>query len=170
MALTPAQLATLKTAILAETDAAFVALRNSGATGAMAEFYNVTATPAFYVFRRSLSRHSILTETSDDATTFAWAAGAYITRSQGERDAFREMFNSTGAVDPSLPTIQAAFNDIFSGAGGVGNRAHIQAMGRRPVLRGERLYATGTGSKIAQGIAVFEGNIRNEDVIAALGS
>ena len=168
--MTPAQLATLKTAILAETDAAFVALRNSGATGAMAEFYNVTATPAFYVFRRSLSRHSILTETSDDATTFAWAAGAYITRSQGERDAFREMFNSTGAVDPSLPTIQAAFNDIFSGAGGVGNRAHIQAMGRRPVLHGERLYATGTGSKVAPGIAIFEGNIRNEDVIAALGS
>jgi len=168
--MTPAQLATLKTAILAETDAAFVALRNSGATGAMAEFYNVTATPAFYVFRRSLSRHSILAETSDDATTFAWAAGAYITRSQGERDAFREMFNSTGVVDPSLPTIQAAFNDIFSGAGGVGNRAHIQAMGRRPVLRGERLYATGTGSKVAPGIAIFEGNIRNEDVIAALGS
>jgi hypothetical protein len=166
--LTTEQLATLKAAILADTDPEFVAARTAGATGAMAAFYNVAATPAFYVWRRSLSRHEILTGTSDDNTTFAWAAGAYITRSQGERDAFREMFNSTGSVDPSLASIQAAFNDIFSGAGGAGNRTHIVAMSRRPVSRVERLFATGTGSKAAPGVANFEGDISGDVISTAL--
>lgn len=166
--LTTEQLATLRAAILAETDATFVAARTAGATGAMADFYNQTASPAFYVWRRSLSRHAILTGTSDDGTTFAWAAGAYISRSQGERDAFREMFSSTGSVDPSLASIQAAFNDIFSGTGGAGNRAHITAMSRRPVTRAERLFATGTGSKAVPGNAVYEGALRSDDISLAL--
>lgn len=166
--MTPEQLTTLKTAILAETDVAFVAARTAGATQAMADFFNADAAPAFYAWRRSLSRHEILTGTSDDGTTFAWAAGAYITRSQGERDAFREMFNSTGSVNPSLTSIQAAFSDIFSGTGGAGNRAHITAMSRRPVTKVERLFATGTGSKAAPGTAGFEGEIRSDDISLAL--
>lgn len=166
--LTTEQLATLKAAILAETDAAFVAARTAGATGAMADFYNQTASPAFYVWRKSLSRHEILTGTSDGGTTFAWAGGAYITRSQGERDAFREMFNSTGSVDPSLASIQAAFADIFSGTGGAGNRAHITAMSRRPATRAERLFATGTGSKAAPGVAVYEGTVSGDEISLAL--
>lgn len=166
--LTTEQLATLKAAILAETDAGFVAARTEGATGAMAAFFNEYATPVFYVWRKTLSRHEILTGTSDDGTTFAWTGGAYITRSQGERDAFREMFNSTGSVDPSLSSIQAAFADIFSGSGGAGNRAHITAMSRRPVTRAERLFVTGTGSKAAPGTATFQGALRSDDISLAL--
>ena len=40
MALTPQQLPTLKAAIAAETDSTFVSYRDSGATGAMADWYN----------------------------------------------------------------------------------------------------------------------------------
>jgi hypothetical protein len=42
--MTPAQLTTLKAAINTETDPAFVALRTSGATGAMADWFNVAST------------------------------------------------------------------------------------------------------------------------------
>jgi hypothetical protein len=45
MALTPAQIQTLKAAILAETNATFVEFRTAGATGAMAEWYNVAINP-----------------------------------------------------------------------------------------------------------------------------
>lgn len=145
------QLQVLKAALTAETNSEIVALKAARNTEGIAIWYNQTTNPEFYVWRKSLSRHSILTETSDEGTTFAWAAGAYITRNQGERDAFREMFNSTGNVDPSLASIKAAFADIFSGTGGAGNRTHINAMSRRAVTRGERLFATGAGTKIAPG-------------------
>lgn len=150
-----AQILTLRAAIASKVDAELVALREAlpapGLTEQIANWYNLTLSPAFYVWKASLSRHDILTATSDDGTTFAWAGAAYIGRTQGERDAFREMFNSTGSVNPALPSIQAAFNDIFSGTGGAGNRAHITAMSRRPVTRLERLFSSGTGSKVSPG-------------------
>lgn len=150
-----AQILQLRAAIHAETDSVLVALRQqlpeSGITQQIADWYNTLLSPTFYVWKASLARHDILTGTSDDGTTFAWAGGAYITRSQGERDAFREMFNSTGSVNPALPSIQAAFSDIFSGAGGAGNRAHITAMSRRPISRMEKIFASGTGTKVSPG-------------------
>ena len=170
MALSVEQLTTLKAAIFAETDAAIIAARTPATRDdrVISAFYNQKTAPPFYVYRSILSRHEILTGTSDDGTTFAWTAGAYITRSQGERDAFREMFNSTGSVNPSLTSIRAAFSDIFSGTGGASNRAHITAMSRRPVTKVERLFATGTGSKAAPGTAGFEGEIRSDDISLAL--
>ena len=149
------QVLALRTALLAENNAEIVELKAARDTDGIATWYNQSTNPAFYVWRKTLSRHEILTGISDEGTTFAWAAGAYITRSQGERDAFREMFNSTGNVDPSLASIKAAFNDIFSGAGGAGNRAHILAMSRRVVSRGERIFSTGTGTKADPGVCTL---------------
>ena len=169
MPLTTQQLTTLKAAILA--DQALVPLTSGPTTdfNGLVTAMSVDASPDFWVYKTSLSRHDILTATSVDGTTFAWAAGAYITRSQGERDAFREMFNSTGTVNPSLASIQAAFADIFSGAGGAGNRAHIAAMSRRKANRTERVFATGVGSTAAPGSLVVEGNITLGDVLSMFG-
>lgn len=169
MSLTSDQLATLAAHIRANTNPAVVQALANGADNAIASLYNLPAAPAFYVKRTTLSRHEILTGTSDDGTTFAWAGGAYITRSQGERDAFREMFNSTGTVNPSLPSITAAFNDIFSGAGGAGNRTHIVAMSRRTANVVEKaLVVSGLGTKADPAVAGFEGSITADDVAAAL--
>ena len=166
--MTPQQLTTLKAAILAVTDQEFVALRNANNEQGMADWFNVAADPAYYVKRKTLARHDILTGTSDDGTTFAWAAGAYITRNQGERDAFREMFNDTGNVDPWLPTILSAFADIFSGTGGAGNRAHIAAMSRRAAKRVEKVFASGAGTKAAPSVSNFEGTVSAQDIADAL--
>lgn len=155
--LTPAQLATLKTNILANQDT--TTLYTDGNLQGLADLYNAAASPAFVVWKRELSRHDILTQTSPTGTVFSWAGGAYITRSQGERDAFREMFNDTGTVNPALPTMQAAFNDIFSGSGGADNRAHILAMSKRAATRLEKLFATGTGSDASPATMVIEGPI-----------
>lgn len=139
--LTPSQRTALQSDIAA--DPALAAMKAAGNLAGLAGAYNLAANPACVVWRTSLSRHEILTGTSSTGSTFAWAGGAYITRSQGERDAFREMFNSTGAVDPSLPSIQAAFADIFSGTGGAANRAHIMALSKRPATRIEKLMSSG---------------------------
>lgn len=170
MAPTPAQLQTLKAAIAAETDQTFVEYRTANNEQGMADWYNEETSPAFVVWRTSLSRHDILTGTSKDGTTFAWAGGAYITRNQGERDAFREMFNSTGTVNPSLASIKAAFVDIFSGTGGAGNRAHIAAMSKRVAKRIEKVFASGTGSDASPGTATFEGTVNAQNISDALRS
>lgn len=126
----------------------------------MAIYYNVLT--AIQVEKTLLSKHDILTATSQEATTFAWAAGAYITRAAGERDAFREMFNSTGSVNPSLASIKAAFADIFSGVGGAGNRTHITAMSKRLCNRVEALSAVGTGTLISPAVLGFEGTVNGQ--------
>lgn len=168
--LTTAQLTTLKAAILAELDPVFAALRAVNNEQGMADWYNALASPAYYVKRAALARHDILTGTSDDNTTFAWAGSAYITRNQGERDAFREMFNDTGSVNPWLPPILAAFADIFSGTGGTGNRAHIIAMSRRTANRVEKLFAVGAGTKAGPSDAGFAGSVTAQDISDALRS
>ena len=169
MQITDAQLIVLRNNIQSSVDPAVVAARGNGADigrddTTLAGLYNLPAAPDYYLRRTALSRHDILTATSDDGTTFAWAGAAYITRSQGERDAFREMFNSTGTVNPSLASIAAAFNDIFSGAGGAGNRAHILAMARRKASRVEALFAQGAGTKLAPSLIGYEGEITPSDL------
>lgn len=153
--LTSPQLAALCTAVKAAPT--LDALRTGGNVGGLLDGLNAAASPSFIVKRTSISRHEILTATSSIGSTFAWAGAGYITRSQGERDAFREMFNSTGTVNPSLPSIEAAFADIFSGAGGAANRAHIAALSKRQASFYERVFATGAGSDASPGALVVEG-------------
>lgn len=166
--MTPEQITTLSTALLSTQDAELQAAVVARNDSEVARLLNLPAVPAFTVYKSALSRHDILTGTSSTGTTFSWTAGAYITRSQGERDAFREIFNSTGTVNPALPSIRAAFADIFSGAGGVGNRAHITAMSKRTVTACERVFATGAGSDADPGLLGFEGSVSVSDVSAAL--
>lgn len=165
--MTPAQLAAaipiLKPLIEAEPSLAQAVL--TGQDNIIAAWLNVTAAPDFFVTKTSLSRHDILTATSGEGTTFAWAGGAYITRAQGERDAFREMFNSTGTVNPTLASITAAFADIFSGAGGAGNRTHIAAISKRKATRAEKALATtpGTGLLASPATLTFDGSVSTEE-------
>jgi len=64
--LTTEQLTTLKAAIAANVDPDFVALRDAGATGAMADWYKVEATPAHAVWGTAVSVNAI-----NDAIDFA---------------------------------------------------------------------------------------------------
>lgn len=153
--MTPEQLSTLKAALIADT--AITDLKTAHDTQGIADYLCGDST--FIVTKTALSRHDILTGTSDEGTTFTWTGGAYITRSQGERDAFREIFNSTGTVNPTLPSIQAAFADIFSGTGGAVNRTHITAMSKRKATRLEKIFATGTGTLASPGTLVVEGGV-----------
>lgn len=165
-ALSPAQLTTLKAAIVANPTWNSIPNNDDG-NDTLAAILNGTAVPDFIVNKSVLSRHDILTGTSLAGTTFTWTGGAYITRSQGEREAFREIFNSTGSVDPRLPSIVAAFADIFSGAGGLTNRTHIAEMAKRKATFAEKILATGTGTIVSPAAMSFEGKLTATDVASA---
>lgn len=166
MTLTTAQLTTLKTAILAETDADFVADRTAGSTAAMAAFYNEDS--AFVVWKTSLTETDIVSKTSPEDTTWNWTD--YINTSVGEKMAWERMFNGNFTINPSLPQIRSGIADIFSGPNGAGQRAHLLAMGKRNALKGEALFATGTGTTQTPGDLVFEGDLTNIDIAQALAS
>lgn len=125
----------------------------------IAAWLNADATPPYYVWKTSMSRHDILTTQSVDGTVFSWAGNGYISRSQGERDAFREVFNSSGYVVPTAPNVIAAFSDIFSGAGGLANRNHVTSMGKRVARRIEAILAVGLGTLLSPSTMTVEGTV-----------
>ena len=157
--LTTEQLQTLKAAILSETDAGFVAARAAGATGVMANFYNVQASPAYWVWRSVYTPEDI-----------AKAIDNGITQLDGLTPSKRDslLWWAERNHDMALAQSQAAVNDLCGSQNTL--KAALTAGGKRTLLRGERLFATGTGSLAAPGTATFEGTIRNEDIVLALSA
>lgn len=164
MALNQTQLQILKAAILAETDATFVGYRNNGQTTLMADWYNQAASPAFKVWRTSVSRIDIYNNTSDEGTTWNWTF--YKNQSAVEQGAWTQMFMGDQA-DFSKTNLRSGIAVIFTSASAA-NATHALAIGKRNATRGEKLYATGTGSAASPATLVFEGSITDLDISAAL--
>lgn len=165
MSLTLQQRATLAADIISSTDPAVVAARaNPRNDTELTRLYNLPST--FIVWRTLVTESEITRNTSAEATTWSWTA--YIARSQGERDAWARMFNGVQSVNPSLLNVRNAFADIFSGAPGAAQRTHLQAVCKRPALRTEALFATGTGTTTTPGLLGWEGSITTEDMGKAL--
>jgi hypothetical protein len=167
MPLTSAQLATLKTDILADPALAAKPNNEDGAFD-IAAAYNATAAPDFWVWRSKVSKDELVGTVGPDGTTFSWTATGYITRAQGERDAFNAIFSEAGFVNPSMANVRTAFGDIFSGTGNAAlNRTHLLAVARRKSTRGEKLFASGTGSTASPATMTVEGNLTISDVLNA---
>jgi len=164
-ALTQAQEDTLKTAALAEPSIA--ACITGGNDVCVADWFNTVN--AFVVWRTNVTQNEYQTR-EDIGTSFNWSGtGGFIARTQGERDAWRTMFQS-GSVDPSKANVIAAFNDIFSGAGAgaVATRAHLLALSKRLATNAEQVLATGTGTDASPGRLTFSGTISTNDVSGIL--
>jgi hypothetical protein len=171
MPLTTAQNATLKADIQADP-ALNSQPNNSDGNAAIAAVYNANASPDFWVWKSAITKDELVGGTGPEGTTFAWTGAGYITRSQGERDAFNAIFDSQGRVNPSRANVRTAFSDIFSGgtAPAPANRTHMLAISRRKATRVEKLLATGTGSTASPALLNFEGTITGQDVEAARDS
>ena len=163
MALTTAQLTTLKAAIIADPVLAAFPDDSDGAF-AIAAALNLAATPDFWVWRTKLSKEDITDEVSVDATTWSWTA--FISRSVGEQAGWREMF-AGGFVNAAKPNVRQGFADIFSGGTGSAQRTHLLAVGRRLATRAEKLFATGTGSAGSPATMTVEGALSYQDVMQA---
>lgn len=167
--MTDAQLQALKADIAADPTLAAVPKTSDGAFD-VAAAYNVVAVPDFWVWRSAVSQDEYVNGVGPDGTTFSWTGTGFITRAQGERDAWGAIFsNARGVTNPSQANIRQAFADIFSGntAPAPANRTHLTAVSRRKATRAEKLFAQGTGTTAAPATMAFEGVVSLQDVQAA---
>ena len=144
MELTPAQLQVLKTSINSIADPTFVQWRNAGNYGQMADWYNVDST--FIVYKTSESTFEI-------GAVVSYTAVAALTADNRDKVLDFYSLNPT-EFQPSRSDQRQYLADAFSGAlGGQGqaSRDALEALYRRPALRGEQLYCTGTGTTLAPG-------------------
>lgn len=162
MALTPQQLPALKAAIAAETDPAFVALRQANNEQGMADWYN--AASAAYCWRTNVSRVEIYNKTSDAATTWSWTF--YKNQSVAEQNAWVQMFMGDQA-DFSQDNLRAGIAVIFTSASAA-NATHALAVGKRLATRAENLFKTGTGTAQTPGKFGWQGFITAQDISDAI--
>ena len=179
--LTTAQLQILHTWLVANAQA----MNDAQAAAAL----NGPASTDTWCWRTTVGRHEVTDRPSLDTngttpTAFVWggATGGYINRSQGERDAWRELFNATDLCQPSLANVRTAFADIFSGAGAgaQANRAHLWGISQRLMSLGEQLLAVPTvggptqtgnrGTKTNPDTLGYEGPFVPDDITNAYNS
>lgn len=147
-ALTSEQLAALKVAIDADPSLSAYPLTTDGYIDLANKLNSETASPEFWVWRSSVAKNEYTQQASVDGTTFNWTGSGFISRSQGERDAWVQIFNSSQTVNPSLVNVRQAFADIFSGntAPAPANRTHLLAISRKKATRIEQIFAVASAA------------------------
>lgn len=164
MALTVAQLTTLKAAILADPILASQPMSSDGAT-TIAISLNALAVPDYWVWRTAVSRSEIYNLTSPDGTTWNWTT--YKNQGVAEQNAWTQMFMGDVA-DFSKVNLRNGIGSIFTGSAQANAQtAHCLSMGRRLATRIEKLFAIGTGTPASPAIMTFEGLIGYQDVTTA---
>jgi len=154
--MTPTQLTALKADILANYSGQWVA----GQVGIIAESYNAMATPDFYVWKTSLSA-------SEMHNAYVWTEMDTLAQSKYNQ---LTLMLSQGSVNPSQANVRQGFADIFTGPGLAATRGALIALAKRLVTKGERLFATGTGTDVVPGTLTFEGRVTPQDVYEAMSN
>jgi len=154
MSLTTAQLATLKAAILADPVLGPLTSGPQSDYGRITDAMNADASPAFVVWRTSVTR----AEYQDD-DNFDWTVVDNLSTGSKYR-IWEWMFGTTGAINPSKAKIRAGIAACWVGnAALVAVQAAVLARSKRNATRLEKLFATGTGSDAVPGLLTFEGSV-----------
>ena len=163
--MTPAQLTTLKAAILAETDPAFVAARTNGQTPLMTAFLNADKSPAVKAWRTSVPP-----EVSDESTP--WVNFDTITQA-GKRDSYLHAFMRY-ARDYSKASVRKWITDVWGNATANSNATAILTdAGLRNITRAEAILGganTATTGTVGAIKLAWEGPLSDSDIGAALES
>lgn len=155
MALTPAQLVTLKANILA--DSAFLtAPQNSDGAFTIAAAYNLLAAPSWTVWKTQVTINEI-------GKKFNGSELAGLSTLNNTRLQTLAQYLADG-VNPSLIDNRQFFDDIFSGAGGILTRANLLILWKRLATRAEKLFSTGTGTDAVPATLTFEGTLSYAEV------
>jgi hypothetical protein len=151
--MTPAQLATLKTAILADPVLAAVTRGPGTDYGAIAAAMSAPAAPTFVVWKLTIPTSAI-------GTTISYVALAAMTSAnQTQLDLFLKLNTQEW---PPTAGIRAFFANTFSGTlGGEGQltRDAMEALYRRSATRAEKVLATGTGTTLSPATLNYEGGL-----------
>lgn len=158
MALTPQQLPALKAAIDAATDPQFVEYRTNGQNTLMADWFNAAATPAFVVWKTKVTQDEIM------QNGFDWVRVDNL--SVGKARIWEWLFdNAEAAINPSKMNVRLGIDEVWRGtAADLAVRAAVYTHCKRSSARGERLFATGTGTDQTPGDLVYVGAIRDTDI------
>jgi hypothetical protein len=188
MTLTTAQYQTLKTAINAETDPTFVGYRQTGQTGAMANWYNLAAVPAFAVWRTDAPVSAILdgiTWTNFTPTDVADGSGLHTERvliTQTKQMNLQTMVFGRDTIDASKANIRAGLRDAViqlpTGASGAavsaGGASGINVLTpcTRSASNAEKVFAgaPATTGSVTANLLGWEGKLTDADIVQALNS
>jgi hypothetical protein len=160
MPLTTAQLQALKADIAADPALADLP-RNSDNAFLIADAYNLIASPAFTVWRTSVSIAEIM------SNGFRWTDVDGLTAGKAR---IWDWMTRLGTINPSKPNIQQGIVDCWGARASSQQTQGIEAHCKRAATRAEKLFATGTGSTANPGTLTFEGALRYSDVEQAWNS
>lgn len=162
MSLTAAQKTILKAAIAAELDSTFVALRQAGGTGQMAEWFNQPSTVV--VWRTSVPKDEIT------MNGFDWTRLDNL--SVGKARVWDGLFdNAQRITNPAKPNVRAGIDTVWVGtAADLAVRAAVYVHCKRFATRAEKLFATGTGTTQEPALMGFEGGVSDYDVVRAVNN
>ena len=158
--MTPAQLAALKAAILA--DPASMAFWQEGNAGAVADRFNAPAEPAFIVWRTSVGQDEIM------QNGFDWTRVDNL--SVGKGRVWEWMFsNADRSFNPSKANVRAGIEQVWAGtAQDLAVRAAVYVHCKRSATVAEKLFATGTGTTAVPALMSFEGELPFIEVVNAM--
>lgn len=168
----PAEIAILRTKLLADTDPAIVAARDARNDTECANLLN--AITASVVWRNNVTRAEIYHQTSDatlaggSPTTWSWTT--YKAQQVSEQNAWTQMFMGETA-DFTQQNTRDGVVAIFSGAGSAAaQRAHVAAIAKRFARKGETYYITGTASVASPAVPTWTGMVTIDDIGRALNA
>ena len=148
------QLVTLRAAI--DADPVLVQAIAAGSINVVVNAFNALASPAFRVWRRDVRQ-------SEVASVFVWTEIDALTNGKAR---IWEWMRLSETLDCGIANIRQGLNDAFSAANST--KAAVLAVIKRDAKRGEKLFATGTGSEGSPGTLVFVGDITDSDVEKAM--
>ena len=150
MALTSAQLATLKAAIAANGT---LNAQPSDGTGLafIADALNAVASPDFFVWRNNIPSSEIV----------AAITGSEFVALTAQKQQGLMLLLIPGTVDASSSNVQADFSAIFSAGTTL---TALAALAHRKATVIEKMFATGTGTTGSPAVAVFTGTVTPNDV------
>lgn len=156
MALDNAQLATLRTALLADTDPAVAAAVSARNDTEVARLYKLDS--AFWVWRTSIPA-----EEYREAIVWTEVDGLQVGKARIWEWVTAQM---TMPLDASKANVRQGLADCWSAQSST--RPALLAIAKRFANKAEAVFATGTGTEANPGTLTFEGEITIEDVGRAL--
>lgn len=155
MPLTTQQTAALRAAI--DADQTLSALPNNpDGNAAVAAILNVTAAPAFIVWRTDVPIDEIMRNGMDWARVDNLSVG---------KARIWDWLGRLGSFDASRPNIRAGIDACWVGtAADLAVRAAVYTHCKRNATRAEKLFATGTGSDAVPATMTFQGELSARDV------
>lgn len=154
--MTPAQLATLKAAIIADVDAAVVAALATRNDTELARLYNLDSAKIVWKtslpvvdYRDALVWTEVDTLTPGQARIWSWLTG-----------------DATLPLEPHKVAVRQGLADCWGA--GTTTRTQLLAAAKRAATKAEALFATGVGNTGTPATLVFEGSVSIVDIGAAM--